>query len=522
MAVAPRAAATAGATHRRRAARPVDRRVHRRRVSRRRRPAGAGRRDRGAAAARDRRARPTSTSASRLPMIAASALPGHADRRRGRSSPRRRGARCSISCEPAASKASASTAAPAAVAAAGALVHYLRDTQKVDLAHVRAIGYRTARPTPAHRSDHAEAPRGRRRHRGRPRRARCSTRSIARSRRWAAGCCARGCCGRCSSLEPHPRSARRRRGAGVPHHRSRQVPRGAQGGPGPRAAGRARRARHRRPARSRRPEAVAGRRSRASGRCSPSCRRRSSARSSPSSTTWPTCATAIERTLIDEPPALARDGGFIRDGVDPELDELRTISRSGKQVIAEMEERERARTGIASLKVRYNRVFGYYIEISKSNLHAVPADYHRKQTIAGGERFITPALKEYEEKVLGADERILERELEIFEALRARGGRRGAAHPGDGARAGHARRAGRARRDGRGHQLHQAARARRRRAGRRRRPAPGRRAAHRVAGEPFVPNDITLNGTTSPARHPDRPEHGRQVDLPAADGAALR
>ena len=128
---------------------------------------------------------------------------------------------------------------------------------------------------------------------------------------------------------------------------------------------------------------------------------------------------AIERTLVDDPPALARDGGFIRDGVDPELDELRRISRSGKQVIAEMEERERARTGIASLKVRYNRVFGYYIEISKSNLHAVPADYHRKQTIAGGERFITPALKEYEEKVLGADERILERELELFDALRS-------------------------------------------------------------------------------------------------------
>src|SRR6185436_16919756 len=127
---------------------------------------------------------------------------------------------------------------------------------------------------------------------------------------------------------------------------------------------------------------------------------------------------AIEHTLIDDPPALARDGGFARDGVDPALDELRTISRSGKQVIAEMEERERLRTGIGSLKVRYNRVFGYYIEISKSNLHAVPADYLRKQTIAGGERFITPALKEYEEKVLGADERILERELEIFERLR--------------------------------------------------------------------------------------------------------
>ena len=126
----------------------------------------------------------------------------------------------------------------------------------------------------------------------------------------------------------------------------------------------------------------------------------------------------IESTLIDEPPALARDGGFVREGVDVELDELRGISRSGKQVIAEMEERERARTGIHSLKIRYNRVFGYYIEISKSNLHAVPADYHRKQTVAGGERYITPALKEYEEKILGADERILARELEIFERLR--------------------------------------------------------------------------------------------------------
>jgi len=129
---------------------------------------------------------------------------------------------------------------------------------------------------------------------------------------------------------------------------------------------------------------------------------------------------AIEATLLDEPSALARDGGLIRDGVDSELDDLRRISRSGKQVIAEMEEAERARTGIASLKIRFNRVFGYYIEVSKANLHNVPADYHRKQTIAGGERFITPALKEYEEKVLGADERILEREVELFETLRAR------------------------------------------------------------------------------------------------------
>ena len=111
--------------------------------------------------------------------------------------------------------------------------------------------------------------------------------------------------------------------------------------------------------------------------------------------------------------------GYVRDGFDAALDELRHISRSGKQLIAQMEEQERARTGIASLKVRFNRVFGYYIEVSKSNLHAVPPDYHRKQTIVGGERYITPALKEYEEKVLGADERILEREIEIFETLRA-------------------------------------------------------------------------------------------------------
>src|SRR3954466_14572953 len=129
---------------------------------------------------------------------------------------------------------------------------------------------------------------------------------------------------------------------------------------------------------------------------------------------------ALDRTLLDAPPLVARDGGLVRDGAAPALDDLRSISRSGKQRIAEMEEAERARTGINNLKIRYNRVFGYYIEVSKSNLGSVPADYHRKQTIAGGERFITPGLKEYEEKVLGADERIVEREIEIFEALRGR------------------------------------------------------------------------------------------------------
>ena len=126
----------------------------------------------------------------------------------------------------------------------------------------------------------------------------------------------------------------------------------------------------------------------------------------------------IGSTIVDEPPALARDGGCIRDGVNAELDEVRAISRDAKQAIANMETAERQRTGIGSLKVRFNRVFGYYIEISKSNLHAVPDDYHRKQTIASGERFITPALKDYEHKVLGADERMLEREQELVEDVR--------------------------------------------------------------------------------------------------------
>ena len=126
----------------------------------------------------------------------------------------------------------------------------------------------------------------------------------------------------------------------------------------------------------------------------------------------------ILSTLADNPPALARDGGAIRNGVDPELDALRNISGDAKHAIAAMETSERQRTGIGNLKVRFNRVFGYYIEVSKSNLGAVPDDYIRKQTVATGERFSTPALKEYEHKVLTADERILEREQALVEALR--------------------------------------------------------------------------------------------------------
>jgi DNA mismatch repair protein MutS len=128
----------------------------------------------------------------------------------------------------------------------------------------------------------------------------------------------------------------------------------------------------------------------------------------------------VEETLSDEPPLALKDGGAIRDGVDPELDLLRETSRGGRTTIAAIEERERARTGITSLKVRFNRVFGYYIEVSKTNLGLIPPDYVRKQTIAGGERFVTPELKEYEERVLTADEKIQARETLLFEALRTR------------------------------------------------------------------------------------------------------
>src|SRR5919198_748935 len=128
----------------------------------------------------------------------------------------------------------------------------------------------------------------------------------------------------------------------------------------------------------------------------------------------------VRMVLEDFQSPLVKSLAAELDDLADVLDDLRGISRSGKQRIAEMEDAERARTGIASLKIRYNRVFGYYIEVSKSNLANVPADYHRKQTIAGGERVITPGLKQYEEKVLGADERIIEREVEIFEALRSK------------------------------------------------------------------------------------------------------
>jgi DNA mismatch repair protein MutS len=126
----------------------------------------------------------------------------------------------------------------------------------------------------------------------------------------------------------------------------------------------------------------------------------------------------IASTLVAEPPLTLTDGGAIAAGVDAELDELRTISSTGRQQIAAIEERERQRTGIASLKVRYNSVFGYYIEITKSNLSLAPADYERKQTLVNAERFTTPELKEYERKILTAHDRSIEIEKRIFAELR--------------------------------------------------------------------------------------------------------
>jgi DNA mismatch repair protein MutS len=135
-------------------------------------------------------------------------------------------------------------------------------------------------------------------------------------------------------------------------------------------------------------------------------------------TELPDLVELIARAIVDEPPLALKEGGIIRDGFDPALDELRTAMRGGKDWIAKLQQDEIARTGIQSLKVRFNSVFGYYIEVTKSNLDKVPADYIRKQTIANGERFITPDLKEMEGKILGAEERSMKLEYELFQRVR--------------------------------------------------------------------------------------------------------
>ena len=129
-------------------------------------------------------------------------------------------------------------------------------------------------------------------------------------------------------------------------------------------------------------------------------------------------ASKIEKTIVDEPPPSLRDGGIIKSGVDAELDELRSISFGGKDSIARIEARERERTGINSLKVKYNKIFGYYIEITHTHKDKVPEDYIRKQTLVNAERYITPELKDYEDKVLAAEDKIRALEYDIFFKLR--------------------------------------------------------------------------------------------------------
>ena len=127
----------------------------------------------------------------------------------------------------------------------------------------------------------------------------------------------------------------------------------------------------------------------------------------------------LERAIEEEPPAVASEPGIIRAGYHAELDELRGLSKHSKEIIAAMEERERKRTGIGSLKIRYNQIFGYYIEISKPNLHLAPTDYERKQTLVNAERFTSPELKDYERKILAADERIAEIERQLYVDVRS-------------------------------------------------------------------------------------------------------
>jgi DNA mismatch repair protein MutS len=131
----------------------------------------------------------------------------------------------------------------------------------------------------------------------------------------------------------------------------------------------------------------------------------------------PAVAEKLARAIVEDPPLVLKEGGIFRDGYDADLDELRRASRDGKNWISELQEREIATTGIKSLKVRFNSVFGYFIEITKSNLANVPAHYTRKQTTVGGERFITPELKEMEAKILGADERARNLEYQLFQRL---------------------------------------------------------------------------------------------------------
>jgi DNA mismatch repair protein MutS len=155
-----------------------------------------------------------------------------------------------------------------------------------------------------------------------------------------------------------------------------------------------------------------------SGEVAPSANRTLLAELSEALVEQPALVELITRAIVEEPPLALKEGGLIRDGFSPELDELRSAARGGRDWIALLQQQEIERTGIASLKVRFNSVFGYFIEVTKANLGKVPPHYIRKQTIANGERFITPELKEMEGKILGADERTVKLEYELFLKVR--------------------------------------------------------------------------------------------------------
>ncbi|HXL74097.1 MAG TPA: DNA mismatch repair protein MutS, partial [bacterium] len=131
----------------------------------------------------------------------------------------------------------------------------------------------------------------------------------------------------------------------------------------------------------------------------------------------------LEKAIADEPPLALKEGGLIKAGFNADLDELKSASVEGKNWIARLEEKEKARTGINSLKVRYTSVFGYYIEISKANLDKIPKDYHRKQTLVNAERFITQELKDMEGKILGAQDKADRTEYELFDGIRSQVGK---------------------------------------------------------------------------------------------------
>ena len=125
----------------------------------------------------------------------------------------------------------------------------------------------------------------------------------------------------------------------------------------------------------------------------------------------------IRGAIVDDPPAIARNGGVIRQGYSQDLDTIKGVLHSGKGWILDLEQKEREKTGIKSLKIGYNRIFGYYIDITKPNLHLVPSHYERRQTTATGERYILPELKEKETLITHADERILALERELYGGL---------------------------------------------------------------------------------------------------------